>query len=376
MNGDVRALAVLPSGELVAAGPFTQAGGGACAYIARWNGSAWSPVGGGTNAVVLALTVLTNGDLAAGGSFTQAGGVACNFIARWNGSAWSPFGAGIDSPVQALSPLPGGGLVAGGAFLNAGGTPANRVARWNGSAWSAMGSGTTDEVMALLTLPNGDVIAGGRFLSAGGVFCSRVSRWNGSSWSTLQGVGTSVGVNNRVHCLIGRPAGGFFAGGLFSSAGGHSTPYLGMYAQPQPPRFVDQPDDIAVVGGDTAGFSIYASIDTTAYRWHFEGSPLSNDGRISGADTALLLIDATTPADAGAYTCVISNACGSVTSNVAILEVACPADFNFDGGVDGADVDAFFAAWEAGDSSADINRDGGIDGSDVSYFFFRWENGC
>lgn len=54
---------------------------------------------------------------------------------------------------------------------------------------------------------------------------------------------------------------------------------------------------------------------------------------------------------------------------------ACPADFNQDGGIDGADVDAFFAAWEGGDSSADVNQDGGIDGSDVSTFFAAWEAG-
>ncbi|MFZ4430117.1 MAG: immunoglobulin domain-containing protein, partial [Phycisphaerales bacterium] len=54
----------------------------------------------------------------------------------------------------------------------------------------------------------------------------------------------------------------------------------------------------------------------------------------------------------------------------------CVADFNSDGGVDGADIDVFFIAWESSDSLADINQDGGIDGSDVSVFFERWEAGC
>ena len=53
----------------------------------------------------------------------------------------------------------------------------------------------------------------------------------------------------------------------------------------------------------------------------------------------------------------------------------CPADFNQDGGVDGADVDAFFLAWESGDPSADVNADGGIDGGDVDTFFSAWEAG-
>jgi hypothetical protein len=53
----------------------------------------------------------------------------------------------------------------------------------------------------------------------------------------------------------------------------------------------------------------------------------------------------------------------------------CYADFNQDGGVDGADVDAFFQAWENGDPAADVNEDGGIDGADVELFFSQWENG-
>jgi len=55
--------------------------------------------------------------------------------------------------------------------------------------------------------------------------------------------------------------------------------------------------------------------------------------------------------------------------------VTCPADFNQDGGIDGDDVEAFFAAWENGETSADVNQDGGIDGADVSTFFVVWEAG-
>ena len=53
----------------------------------------------------------------------------------------------------------------------------------------------------------------------------------------------------------------------------------------------------------------------------------------------------------------------------------CAADFNEDGGTDGGDVAAFFAAWEAGDACGDVNQDGGVDGSDVGVFFTVWTNG-
>lgn len=53
----------------------------------------------------------------------------------------------------------------------------------------------------------------------------------------------------------------------------------------------------------------------------------------------------------------------------------CPADFNEDGGVDGADINAFFQAWQDGDSCADVNQDGGVDGADIGDFFTLWQNG-
>lgn len=54
----------------------------------------------------------------------------------------------------------------------------------------------------------------------------------------------------------------------------------------------------------------------------------------------------------------------------------CIGDYNQDGGIDGSDVEGFFADWEAGNAAADVNQDGGIDGSDVELFFERWEAGC
>ena len=53
----------------------------------------------------------------------------------------------------------------------------------------------------------------------------------------------------------------------------------------------------------------------------------------------------------------------------------CAADFNRDGGIDGADVESFYNAWTVFDSSADVNQDGGVDGGDVEFFFVRWESG-
>jgi hypothetical protein len=54
---------------------------------------------------------------------------------------------------------------------------------------------------------------------------------------------------------------------------------------------------------------------------------------------------------------------------------ACPADFDQDGGVTGADVEAFFLAFEAGDPCGDTDLDGGVTGADVEAFFLAFEAG-
>jgi hypothetical protein len=53
----------------------------------------------------------------------------------------------------------------------------------------------------------------------------------------------------------------------------------------------------------------------------------------------------------------------------------CPADFDQDGGVTGADVESFFLAFEAGDPCGDTDLDGGVTGADVEAFFLAFEAG-
>ncbi|MCH9057150.1 MAG: hypothetical protein IIB55_00825 [Planctomycetes bacterium] len=75
-------------GELIVGGNFTTAGGMEANYIARWDGTAWSPLGsgmGGFPAPLLSVYTLTeyNGELIAGGWFTTAGGQVSAYWARW-----------------------------------------------------------------------------------------------------------------------------------------------------------------------------------------------------------------------------------------------------------------------------------------------------
>ena len=60
---------------------------------------------------------------------------------------------------------------------------------------------------------------------------------------------------------------------------------------------------------------------------------------------------------------------------IVIARAACPADVNGDGGLDGADLEAFSLAYEAFDPAADIDGNGTVDPNDLTAFFDRWGTG-
>jgi hypothetical protein len=171
----------------LSAGPMTS--------VARWDGSQFSGVGGGTLPSVRALCSYDDGSgaqLFAGGTFLGTGTTTASRIARWDGVAWNRVssGEGLSAGVEAFALFDdgtGGGsvLYAAGAFGAAGEALAQNIARWNGSGWTALGSGTNGAVHALCTFDDGTgsaLYAGGNFTSPG----SGSARWNGSTWSALQ----------------------------------------------------------------------------------------------------------------------------------------------------------------------------------------------
>ena len=123
-----------------------------------------------------------------------------------------------------------------------------------------------------------------------------------------------------------------------------------------------------------------------SYAWYGPGGMLQdgttpNGTVVSGASTTRLVLRSLAQGDAGVHVPVLvtQNGCGFLSGlNFQVVvncDNPCPADFNQDGGVDGGDIDALFAAWEAGDSAADVNADGGVDFGDVDTFFAAWEAG-
>jgi Immunoglobulin domain/Concanavalin A-like lectin/glucanases superfamily len=82
----------------------------------------------------------------------------------------------------------------------------------------------------------------------------------------------------------------------------HAAGALGLCRPTQPPVIFAQPQSRTNAPGTTTTFSATAGGSSPLhYRWLFNGSPLSNGGRISGATSNTLTITGVLAGDAGGY---------------------------------------------------------------------------
>ncbi len=83
--------------------------------------------------------------------------------------------------------------------------------------------------------------------------------------------------------------------------------------------------DLPCTGTPEVSFVAEAvGIAPLTYQWLLGGMPLQSGGRVNGADTAELTITDPQSQDSGAYTCVVTAACGSVETEAGWLEVGSP----------------------------------------------------
>lgn len=223
----VRAMAIAPNGDLYAGGIFDQAGGVNAVGLARWDGTAWSPVAGGVGGVtpyVFSLAIDGN-SLYAGGAFEKAGGVNSPRIARLDiaSNTWNAVGGGItgDTTYSFVGSIAARGpdVFAGGLFTRAGGKQVNFITHWDGSAWNALGTGVNAPVTAL-ALYNDTLLVGGEFTRASDASIPYLAQWAGSAWSAI-----GSAPNGPVRS-ISRLGDAYILGGDFTSIGAVATPFL------------------------------------------------------------------------------------------------------------------------------------------------------
>jgi trimeric autotransporter adhesin len=193
--------------------------------VLRWDGVNWLTVGGngygvsGANGFHVDAMQVYNGELYVGGLFQFAGdgSISANNIAKWNGTAWSSVGTGTNGEVRCFAVI-GNNLYIGGDFTSVNGVPANRIARFNGSTWSALGVGFDNSVYALANY-NTELYATGTIeISLDSIH--HIARWDSAMqyWKKVwSGLGYP-GINFAGYALFPN-SGSLYVGGSFTVAG-------------------------------------------------------------------------------------------------------------------------------------------------------------
>jgi len=222
---------------LFSGGLFTHAGDLVINGLARWDGVAWSAVGGGVTGQdgVYALVTFDDGTgdaLYVGGSFTHAGEVAAANVAKWDGQQWSPLGWGFrggvpHTIVYALTVFDDGSgpaVFAGGRFIESITIRIRGVGKFNGTLWESTGSLMNEKVNALGVFDDGAgeaLYAGGLFTSVGGITTNGIAMYDGSTWHAVGGgVGGNLPYVRALKAFDDGSGPALFVGGNFTSAGG------------------------------------------------------------------------------------------------------------------------------------------------------------
>ncbi len=124
--------------------------------------------------------------------------------------------------------------------------------------------------------------------------------------------------------------------------------------QPVSPAFASPPPASQVLySGRTARFSALATGSSPlVYRWQKNGTNLTDGVKISGALTDSLTVSNVTTAEQGAYTLVVTNSAGAITSSPpATLTLVAPSGYAYEAAVRAATPFAYWRLNEAGDPS-------------------------
>ncbi|MDP1728175.1 MAG: T9SS type A sorting domain-containing protein [Bacteroidota bacterium] len=128
------------NGRMIVAGNFTTIKGGSYNHIAAY-GTNFTALSSGLDGNVSRLQVY-NGKLYACGTFMNAGGNPAKFLARWNDTTWSQVGGGIVSAgTSGIMDMMvyNNALYIVGEFSKAGNANAMNIAKWNDTSWTSFG---------------------------------------------------------------------------------------------------------------------------------------------------------------------------------------------------------------------------------------------
>ncbi|HXJ61550.1 MAG TPA: immunoglobulin domain-containing protein [Verrucomicrobiae bacterium] len=367
----VISLALQPDGRILVGGEFTMLGGQSRAYIGRLNPDGTLDLGfnPGANGFPMSLAVQADGKILVGGSFTTLGGQLRNYLGRLhaNGTLDLAFDPGASGPaVDSLAVQADGKILVGGWFTTLGGQARNSLGRLNADgtldlAFNAGVQPNPSQIWSLALQGDGKILVGGFFSTLGAQSRNDLGRLNntelatqglaydgsavtwlrsgtspevwrttfefstdGITWTNL-GAGTRIVGGWHLTGVSTRPTGLIRARGFVASGDSwlvENTVAVGVGA----PILVTQPQGGTNIANATVSFTILAGgAVPLAFEWLKDGRPLVDGGKIAGATTATLILTNVLKPDEGAYSVIVTNSLGSVTSAVVALTVIDPA---------------------------------------------------
>lgn len=256
---------------LFVGGSFATAGGIPVKGFARWAGDMWSAVADGPHVTPFVMTPLDSDgagpqpeELFVGGFLSvDSGQFPGAWIEKWTGQAWLPIGNGLGNLGKGYSYLPGcyalhafdpdgvgpqpNVLYVGSDCQYANKTLANGIAKWDGKSFQSLGSGLNEPYDARITSirtydEDGDgpkppaLFVAGNFTVIGGVSASGIARWDGLNWSPVGG--SLLGGFSPYEKLLletfdpdeaGPVTDGLYLAGGFFSVGGVSAKFIARW---------------------------------------------------------------------------------------------------------------------------------------------------
>jgi hypothetical protein len=291
-----------------------------------WNGATWqqkSSTGPAARADASMAFDQTDGAMILFGGL--AGATVTQDTWRWNGTAWTTLAPATMPTPRWIHRMAYDAARDEMVVFGGGGTVAvlGDMWTWNGSNWTARTPTTLPaarygNALAYDSHRQVIVLFGGQTGFNFGVGpLGDTWEWNGNSWAPLPVSGPSARTfvkmvyDQRRRKLV-------LFGGYDGSQFLNDTWELGSDLD-----IVTEPASLGVRPGAAAQLHVTASgTGPLGYQWLKDGSPLSDDGRVSGSTTDTLVLDPSESGDTGTYSVVISNACGSVASREAMLLVA------------------------------------------------------
>jgi uncharacterized delta-60 repeat protein len=322
-NLGVFALAVQTDGKILVGGSFNTLDEQTRNNLGRLNadGTLDTTFNPGADFIVLSLALQADGKILVGGLFSTLGGQTRNYLGRLNanGTVDTTFNLGADSGVHCLAVQPDGKILVGGDFTMLGGQPRSGIGRLNadGTLDTAFNPGANNEVNSFALQPDGRILVGGSFTMLGGQPRSGIGRLNADG--TLDG-SFNPGVGgfeyNWVNALALEADGKIFVGGYFTMLGGQPRNYIGRLVVYDPPGIpAPLQSQTAEDGCDVNLAARVTGYPPPTYQWFVNGNA------IAGCTNSVLSLSGVQASNIGAYTLVVSNAAGAITSAPIMLNV-------------------------------------------------------